>query len=78
MEKVTMITNILHEHPCLNSNEIKGFIYRKYGENISAQSVAGTLRPLIAQGKVGKSNATGKMVYWMNENFSEKEGRNYV
>lgn len=73
MEKIEMITTVLHEHPCLNSNEIKGFIYRKYGVTISAQSVAGTLRPLVAQGKVGKDNHTGKMVYWMNDNLPRKE-----
>ena len=73
MSKVDMITEVLREHPCLNSNEIKGFIYRKYGESISAQSVAGTLRPLVMQGKVGKSNSTGKMVYWLNDNFPVKE-----
>ena len=73
MEKITMITNVLHEHPCLNSNEIKGFVYRQYGETISAQSIAGMLRPLVAQGKVGKDNHTGKMVYWMNDNLPRKE-----
>lgn len=67
MTKIEMIVNVLHEHPCLNSFEIKGFVYRKYGENISPQSASGTLRPLVAQGKVGKSNATGKMVYWLTE-----------
>lgn len=73
MERITMITNVLHEHPCLNSNEIKGFIYRTYGETISAQSISGLLRSLVAQGKVGKDNHTGKMVYWMNDNFPRKE-----
>lgn len=73
MEKITMITNVLHEHPCLNSNEIKGFVYRTYGEIISAQSIAGMLRPLVAQGKVGKDNHTGKMVYWMNDHLPRKE-----
>ena len=73
MERITMITNILHEHPCLNSNEIKGFIYRTYGETISAQSISGLLRPLVARGEVGKDNHTGKMVYWMNDNLPRKE-----
>lgn len=77
MEKITMITNVLREHPCLNSNEIKGFIYRQYGEIISAQSISGMLRSLVAQGKVGKDNHTGKMVYWMNDNFPRKE-KHYV
>ena len=67
MTKVEMITEILREHPCLTSFEIKGFVFRKYGETISPQSASGTLRPLVAQGKVGKSNATGKMVYWLTE-----------
>lgn len=67
MTKTEMIVNVLHEHPCLNSFEIKGFVYRKYGENISPQSAAGTLRSLVAKGQVGKSNLTGKMVYWLTE-----------
>lgn len=67
MTKTEMIVNVLHEHPCLNSFEIKGFVYRKYGENISPQSAAGTLRPLVAKGQVGKSNLTGKMVYWLTD-----------
>ena len=66
MTKKEMIVKVLTEHPCLTGNEIKGFVNRMFGENISAQSAAGTLRPLIAQGKVGKSYATGKTVYWLN------------
>ena len=75
MTRAEMIINVLTEHPCLNSNEIKGFLYRKYGESISPQSISGTLRPLVAQGRVGKDNHTGKMVYWMNDNLPTKEGR---
>lgn len=67
MTKTEMIVSVLHEHPCLSGNEIKGFVYRKYGELISAQSASGTLRPLVSQGKVGKSNLTGKMVYWLTD-----------
>ena len=67
MTKVEMITEILREHPCLTSFEIKGFVFRKYGEIISPQSASGTLRPLVAKGQVGKSNLTGKMVYWLTD-----------
>ena len=62
-----MVVEVLREHPCLNSFEIKGFVFRKFGETISPQSAAGTLRPLIAAGKVGKDNHTGKTVYWLKE-----------
>lgn len=66
MTKLEMVIDVLRDHPCLSGHEITGFINRKFGQIITAQSAAGTLRPLIAQGKVGKSNATGKMVYWLN------------
>lgn len=62
-----MVVEILREHPCLTSMELKGFVYRQFGVSISPQAAGASLRPLIAQGKVGKDNHTGKMVYWMRE-----------
>jgi len=66
MTSKEMITNVLLEHPCLTSSEIVGFVYRTYGEHITAQSVAGAMRPIIARGQAGKSyNDKGKAVYWL-------------
>ena len=67
MTKKDMILEEHGEHPCQNANEIKGFIYRKFNELYSAQSISGVLRSSYAQGKIGKSNATGKTVYWIIE-----------
>lgn len=67
MTKIEMIVNVLHEHPCLNSKEISGFVFRKYGEHISAQSASGSLRPLVSRGQIGKDDHAGKMVYWLTD-----------
>ena len=67
------IVNVLNEHPCLNGNEIKGFVKRKYNIDISPQSAAGTLRPLIAAGMAAKSDSpSGKVVYWITNYGKEK------
>ena len=67
MTKIEMIINVLSDHPCLNSKEISSFVFRKYGEHISAQSASGSLRPLVSRGQIGKDDHTGKMVYWLTD-----------
>lgn len=68
MTKKDMIVEVLKQHSCLNSFEIKGFIHRMYNEDTTPQSVSGSLRPLVSQGYVGKSSSpSGKMVYWLTD-----------
>ena len=67
MTKTEMIVSVLKDHPCLNSKEITNFVYRKFGEHITAQSAAGSLRPLVSQGKIGKDDHAGRMVYWLTD-----------
>ena len=63
-----MVIKILEEHPCLTSTEIKNFVYKTFGETISAQSAAGAMRTMVSTGLAGSSkNDKGKMVYWLNE-----------
>lgn len=40
------------------------YIKRTTGEDISSNSVSGTLRGLVNHGKVGRSNTGGSTVYW--------------
>ena len=65
MTKQEMVLEVLKQHSCLTGFEIKGYVYRMFGEQISAQSAAGVLRTPIAQGKVGKDASSGKTVYWL-------------
>ena len=65
------ILEVLREHPCLNAKEIAFFIKQKHGGDLlSPQTISGLLRPMVAAGTIGKSNTTGKTVYW--EIASEK------
>lgn len=74
MTNKEMIIDILKDYSCVTSFQIKGFIYRRFGVSITPQAVAGTLRPLIGQGFVGKSvdPNSGKMAYWFTD-FGRKE-----
>ena len=61
-----MVMKVLETTGCLTANEIKGFIYRRFGENISANSAAAAMRALLKQGKAGVSqNEKGQKVYWL-------------
>ena len=60
------ITEVLKEHSCLNSKQIAAMVYRRYGETISPQSVAGKMRSLVAKGEAATSNCgNGAIVYWL-------------
>lgn len=69
MTNKEMIIDILNDHPCLTSQEIKGFINRKYNITISNQSISAALRPVVAAGQATKgiSPTNGKAVYWLNK-----------
>ena len=63
-----MVISVLMDHDCLTGFQMKGFVYRKFGENITPQSATGILRPLIAKGyATGSPGADGKMVYWLTD-----------
>lgn len=69
-----MIVEVLKQHSCLTGSEIKNFVYRKFGVNISPQTAAGVMRPLIAAGMAAKSQhpSSNKMVYWLTDYGEEK------
>ena len=65
----TMTVSILKSHSCLTANELKGFIYRTFGENLTPSSISGSMRPLLSAGYIGKgvSPNNGKTVYWLTD-----------
>ena len=69
-----MVINVLNENGVQTGFSIKGLVYRKYGAEISPQSAAGVLRPLIASGMAAKSPdpISGKMAYWLTD-YGKKE-----
>lgn len=68
MTNKEMVVNILQEHACLTSTEIKNFIKRTYNITLSPQTVSATLRPLLNNAEARKApNANGKMVYWLTK-----------
>ena len=69
MTKIEMIVAVLTEHSCLTSKEIANFIWRKYEERLTPQSVAGAIRDLYNKGRASKgTNLKGNTVYWLNDN----------
>lgn len=74
MTNKEMIISILKEHSCLTTQELKGFINRKYGVIISNQSISAALRPVVAAGLATKgiSPTNHKAVYWLTK-AGEKE-----
>lgn len=63
-----MIYNVLKDYGCSNTFQIKGMVFRAYGEHISEASISGQLRSLVAKGIAAKSpNGAGKMVYWITD-----------
>ena len=77
MTNKEMIIDVLKDCGCQNSTQIKGAIYRKFGENISPQSISGNLRTLISIGYAAKSPdpTNNKMVYWLTDYGKEKLGK---
>lgn len=69
MTNKEMIVEVLMEHSCLTTQEIKGFVNRKHNVIISNQSIAGTMKPIVAAGlaEKGISPANNKTVYWLTK-----------
>ena len=69
MTNKEMILNVMKGGICATGFQIKGLVYREYGAEISPQSAAGVMRPLVAQGMAAKSPdpISGKMVYWLTD-----------
>lgn len=63
--KKELVYEALNQYGCVTANQLAGYIKRTTGEAITPSSVSGQLRSFVNQGKVGKSNATGKTVYWV-------------
>lgn len=68
MDKKELVMKVLDEIGMVDAEYISCRIKRVYGETVSRAQVSGILRPMVAAGKVGKSNCGyGKTVYWINE-----------
>ena len=66
MTNVEMMLSVLKDHSCLNSTEICGFIYRKFGVHVSPSSVSGLMRSLYSNGTINKGkDQNNKTVYWL-------------
>ena len=74
MTKKEMVVSVLNDHGCQNSYQIKGAVYRKFGETISPQTASGVMRGLVSAGYAGKSTnpSDGKMVYWLTDYGKEQ------
>ena len=68
------VIGVLKEYSCLNGSQIKGFAHRMFDVDITPQTAAGVLRPLIAAGMASKSPDpnSGKMVYWLTDYGKEQ------
>lgn len=67
MDKKKMIMEVLNKYGCSNTFQIKGLIYRIYGEIISESSISGQMRPLVSKGLVSKGyDGNHKTVYWLS------------
>lgn len=73
MTNKEMVIDILKTYSCLTSFQIKGQIYRKFGELLSPSSISGIMRPLISAGYAANSKDDhGKTVYWLTSIGKEK------
>lgn len=67
MTKQEIVLEALGRFGTSNNKQLSAFIKRKFNVDISPSSVSGTLRTLVAQGLVGKSNCgAGCTMYWLN------------
>lgn len=66
-DKKEMIMEVLNKYGCSNAFQIKGLIYRTYGEIISESSIYGQMRSLISKGLASKGyDGNHKTVYWLS------------
>lgn len=65
---------VLRNHSCLTGSQIRSFAKRLLNIDITPQSAAAALRPLIATGMVGKSPdpVSGNMAYWLTDYGKEQ------
>lgn len=63
-----LITEVLTTYGAMTSKQIAVQVYNKMGVSLTPAQVAGTLRPLVAQGKAANSkDGRGQTRYWMVE-----------
>lgn len=69
MTNKDVILQVLSAHSCLTAMEMRQFAKRLYNYDITPQTVAGAMRPLIAAGLAasGIRPDNGKTVYWLNK-----------
>ena len=67
MTNKEVVIKVLNEHPCLTAMEVRQFAKRLCDYDITPQTVAGTMKPLIAAGLAAsdKHPSNGKTVYWL-------------
>ena len=67
MTKQEIVVKAIEMNGTSNSKQLSCVIKRKLGIDITPSSVTGTLRTLVSQGLVGKSNCgAGCTMYWLN------------
>ncbi len=68
-----MVISVLADCGCQNSYQIKGSIYRKFGEVVTQSAITGAIRTLYNQSLATRSaDGSGKMVYWLTDYGKEK------
>ena len=67
MTKQEIVVKALEMNGTSNNKQLSAFIKRKFDVDMTPSSVTGTLRTLVSQGQVGKSNCgAGCTMYWLN------------
>lgn len=67
MTKKEIVIEALNQFGTSNNKQLSAFIKRKFDVDMTPSSVTGTLRTLVSQGLVGKSNCgAGCTMYWLN------------
>lgn len=62
------VVDVLSKYGCMTSKEIAVMVMRDYELSVTPAQVAGSLRPLIAQGLAASSkDSYGKTKYWLNK-----------
>lgn len=70
MEKTNreMAVEVLQTYGAMTSKQCANLVNRDFNTFVTPAQIAGTLRPLIASGKVGTSkDASNKSIYWYNK-----------
>jgi hypothetical protein len=68
MSNREMVVEVVDKYGAMTSKQAANLVYREYGITLTPAQVAGSLRPLVAQGKAATSkDAYGKTVYWITD-----------